>query len=476
MKISKLKIKNLFGISEFEADGKSLKLLGANGTGKTSVLDAIRLALSNKTDREYVVKNGETEGEIFIEFDNGIAIQRKPRTNMTDYKKITENGKEVQRPEEFLNNLFSRMQLNPVQFIELDEKEQNRILLELIKYDWDLNKIEQWFGEIPPAVDYSKTILEVLQQIASEDGFYYQQRRKINGEIKEKKAVVEEMVRSIPEGFNAQKWEAYNIGETYSKIENAIQHNAKIEKAQEMQKNYETKIAAFKSEKETEISKIKQGILDEITVQKTKIASLEAELIAAKERLSKIGENEADKIKVAEANFETNISKYNEELKAFEPFLNKKRINVQELQDEAETANKMKIHLSEHQRMVKINEEIDILIEKSEEFTNKIELARTLPAQILSEAELPLENMTTDGSIVLINNLPVSNLSEGEKLNLCVDVAMKNDKGLQIVLIDGVEKLSSKNRLALFEKCKNAGLQFIATRTTDDSELTVVEL
>ena len=192
--------------------------------------------------------------------------------------------------------------------------------------------------------------------------------------------------------------------------------------------------------------------------------------------MSKIGENEADKIKVAEANFETNISKYNEELKAFEPFLNKKRINVQELQDEAETANKMKIHLSEHQRMVKINEEIDILIEKSEEFTNKIELARTLPAQILSEAELPLENMTTDGSIVLINNLPVSNLSEGEKLNLCVDVAMKNDKGLQIVLIDGVEKLSSKNRLALFEKCKNAGLQFIATRTTDDSELTVVEL
>ena len=113
---------------------------------------------------------------------------------------------------------------------------------------------------------------------------------------------------------------------------------------------------------------------------------------------------------------------------------------------------------------------------KSEEFTHKIELARSLPAEILKEAELPLENMSISGSDVLINNLPVSNLSEGEKLNLCVDVAMKNDKGLQIVLIDGVEKLSSKNRAALFEKCKNAGLQFIATRTTDDSELTVVQL
>lgn len=476
MKISKLKIKNLFGISEFEADGKSLELLGANGTGKTSILDAIRLALTNKTDREFTIKNGETEGEIFIEFDNGVAIQRKPRTNMTDYKKITENGKEVQRPEEFLNNLFSRLQLNPVQFIDLDEKEQNRILLELIKYDWDLNTIEKWFGELPPGVDYSKTILEVLQQIASEDGFYYQQRRKINSDIKEKKAVVEEMVRSIPEGFNAPKWEEYNIGETYSKIENAIHSNARIDKAQEMQNNYETKIAAFKSEKETEITQIKQGTLEEITTQKTRIASLEAELEAAKERLSKIGENEADKIKVAEANFEANISKFNEELKAFEPFLKEKKIDVQALQEEAETANKMKIHLSEHQRMTKISEEIDVLQAKAEEFTNKIELARTLPTQILSDAELPLENMSTDGSIVLINNLPVSNLSEGEKLNLCVDVAMKNEKGLQIVLIDGVEKLSSKNRAALFEKCKNAGLQFIATRTTDDDELTVVEL
>ena len=55
MKIAKLKIKNLFGISEFEADGRSIELLGANGTGKTSVLDSIRLALTNSSDREYIV-------------------------------------------------------------------------------------------------------------------------------------------------------------------------------------------------------------------------------------------------------------------------------------------------------------------------------------------------------------------------------------------------------------------------------------
>ena len=52
----------------------------------------------------------------------------------------------------------------------------------------------------------------------------------------------------------------------------------------------------------------------------------------------------------------------------------------------------------------------------------------------------------------------------------------KNQNGLQIILIDGVEKMSTNLREQLYQKCKDKGLQFIATRTTDDEELTVIEL
>jgi hypothetical protein len=61
--------------------------------------------------------------------------------------------------------------------------------------------------------------------------------------------------------------------------------------------------------------------------------------------------------------------------------------------------------------------------------------------------------------------LPLSNLSDGEKLDLCVDVAISNPKGLQIILIDGTERLDDESRAALYAKCKAKGLQFIATRT-----------
>ena len=73
MKTTKIKIKNLFGISETELDGQSVEITGTNGAGKTSVIDAIRYALTNRSDRSFVLKKGENEGEIIIETDSGEA-------------------------------------------------------------------------------------------------------------------------------------------------------------------------------------------------------------------------------------------------------------------------------------------------------------------------------------------------------------------------------------------------------------------
>lgn len=42
MKTTKITIKNLFGIRETTLDGKSVEISGPKGSGKTSVLDAIR--------------------------------------------------------------------------------------------------------------------------------------------------------------------------------------------------------------------------------------------------------------------------------------------------------------------------------------------------------------------------------------------------------------------------------------------------
>ena len=479
-KITKILIKNLFGISEFEADSKSIELLGGNGTGKTSVLDAIRLALTNRSSRDCIVKRGETEGEIIIETDSGLTITRKPRTNKTDYKSIKQDGKEVQSPEAFLSEIFSELQLNPVAFINMDSKEQNRIILDLIEYKWDLNTIKEWFGEIPQGVDYQKHILEVLQQIAAEDGFYFQQRQNINRDIRNKKAFIEEIMKELPENFNAAKWEAYDLQEIHSKIEKARQHNAQIEKAETLKANYDNKIRGFQAIKELEEQRLLKGLQEREGELKADIAKLQEMLNSAQKELNSLNDVCSDKKAVIEANYEKQVAQFNEELKAFEPYLQQQKINIVPLQEEAAEALKMKQQLPQYNKMLAMNNELAELQADSDEYTRKIELARTLPATILAEANMPLGEMSIDGDQVLIKepngDLPISNLSEGEKLDLCVDIALKNKTGLQIVLIDGVEKLSPINRQHLYDRCKASGLQFIATRTTDDNELTVVEL
>ncbi|MGL5513220.1 MAG: hypothetical protein ACRDBM_08350, partial [Sporomusa sp.] len=127
-------------------------------------------------------------------------------------------------------------------------------------------------------------------------------------------------------------------------------------------------------------------------------------------------------------------------------------------------------------RMCALQADVELLDKETDDLTGKIEKARTLPGEILNTATIPIDNLSVKDGVPLINGLPISNLSDGEKLDLCIDVAIQNPKGLQIILIDGVEKLSTDLRNKLYQKCKDKGLQFIATRTTDNDELTVMEL
>ena len=180
MKTTRIKIKNLFGIAETELDGSSVEITGTNGSGKTSVIDAIRYGLTNQSERDYIIRKGASEGEILIETDTGLYIDRKKRTDKADYKSVKEGGKEVSGPESMLKQLFTPLQLDPVAFIGMNKQEQNRIILDLIEFDWDLNWIREQFGEIPEGVNYDQNILQVLHDIQADNSVYFQTRQDIN--------------------------------------------------------------------------------------------------------------------------------------------------------------------------------------------------------------------------------------------------------------------------------------------------------
>lgn len=473
MKITKIKIKNLFGIKETELDGRNIEVTGTNGTGKTSIIDAIKFALTNDSERDYVIKQGENEGEIIVETDTGLYIDRKKRTGKADYKSIKDGGKDVSGPEAMLKSLFTQLQIEPVAFIQMSKKEQNRLILDLIEFDWDLNWIKEQFGEIPRDVNYEQNILEVLNDIQAKDGYYYKTRQDINRDLRNKKAFVEEIAETIPADYDAEKWEKYDLGDTYRRIEHAKVSNGRIERAKVFKDSYDNKVRGYEAEKEIAVSAEKDKIAAERNELTSSIERLKAEIKAAEDKLSGLNGKLEDKIALAEGQFKEKMAKLDSDIKTADEYISMEPVDTTADEDEVRTAEAMKKHLNEYKRMMSLQEDCDLLKEESEELTEKIELARNLPGRILEEATLPVEGLSVENGQPLIKGLPVSNLSEGEKLELCVDVALSKPNNLQIILIDGAERLSDKNREKLYKKCKDKGLQFIATKTTNDSEMEV---
>lgn len=473
MKTTKIKIRNLFGITETELDGRSVELTGTNGVGKTSVIDALRYALTNKSDRNIIVKQGEKEGEILIETDTGLSIDRKKRTEQADYKSVKENGKEVMAPENFLRQLFTPLQLDPVAFTLMDEKSKNRAILDLIEFDWDLNYINEKFGEIPSWVNYEQNILEVLSDMQSENGQWFKERQNVNRDMRNKQAFIEDIAKDIPANYQAEKWETYDIGAAYKKLEQMKEHNSRIERAKLFRSNYDSKLRKLEADKMIEISAAEKAIATEREILIADIERMKAQIKASEDKLAGLSGTLEDKKELAESHYNEAKTKLDADMSIADDYINKEPYDCTELQAEVNTAEDMKRHLNEYSRMKTMQAELEELKAQSDEYTRKIELARTLPGVILETAKIPIEGFTVQNGIPLINGLPVANLSEGEQLSLCVDVAISKPNGLQVILIDGTEKLSSENREKLYSKCHEKGIQFIATRTTDAAEMEV---
>lgn len=473
MRTTKIKIKNLFGITETELDGRSVEITGTNGTGKTSVIDAFRYALTNQSDRKLIVKEGASEGEIIIETDTGLMIDRRKRNEQADYKSVKENGKEVMSPESFLRQLFTQLQLDPVAFTLMSEKEKNRAILDLVKFDWDLNYIKEQFGEIPDWINYEQNILQVLSDMQSENGEWFKERQNLNRDIRNKIAFNEDIAKDIPANYQAEKWEAYDLGEAYKKLEKMKEYNSRIERAKLFKDGYNDKLRKLEADKIMTIAAEEKAIAAERENLLSDIERMRAEIKACEDKLSTLDGKLKDKTAIAESQYNEQKAKLDKDILTADEYIGKEPVSCDELVAEIAEAEQMKKHLNEYKRMIRMQSEIEELRAQSDEYTRKIELARSLPGTILEIAEIPIDGFTVKDGIPLINGLPVSNLSEGEQLSLCVDVAISKPNGLQVILIDGTERLSAENREKLYNKCREKGIQFIATRTTDSAEMEI---
>lgn len=533
MRIKCLEIKNWIGLSELALNpGKINFLTGHKGSGKTSVIEAIEKAFTNKNRRVEVVRHNEEESTIYIQTDSGMEIDRRIRKSKADYLKIKKPGEAVPQTEAYLRKLINGEIFRPMEFIKKTPDEQAKIILNMLEIPWTMDDINNWFGEIPSETNYEAHILQVLRQIEKN---YYDHRETVNRELRVLEVQVQGIKNELPPNYDGEYWRQQKVQEYYSKVAQAEEINKKIANAKNLIDNLENRIAAIQAEAESEkqglrnsydrkrndIREFKQFLANKIETNTAKIQQVDQKIEQAKDSLElelqqKIQalreeyglkkEQSKQNIQAEAEELKQQIAEHNQSIAAKEQELTnldqleeqqlrgvdlttkerietenakagnartilqeQQEIDIEPLQKQANEVADMQSYLREYDRMADIiKTKLSPKQELSETLTARIEKAREMPMELLKIAAVPIPGVTVDGQgRIRIGQTLISDLSEGEQLELAFRVAKAQCGPLKIICLDGINKINDSDRKWIEKEMQTDEYQYFITQTED---------
>jgi len=145
MKIIKFTAENIKRLRavEITPDGTVQVITGKNAAGKSSVLDAIWLALgggaASKTTTK-PIRAGQDNASVRLDLGD-LVVTRTWTGDKTALKVESQDGAKYSSPQGVLDSLVGRLSFDPLEFTRLDGREQVAALLDLVDLDVDLDQL-----------------------------------------------------------------------------------------------------------------------------------------------------------------------------------------------------------------------------------------------------------------------------------------------------------------------------------------------
>lgn len=137
MKIIQLKaqnFKNLVAI-EINPDGNVVEITGANGAGKSAILDAVFTALTG-TRVEDPIRHGEERAEVNIDLGD-FKVRRIWTEKGERLEVVNKDGDSKKSPQTFLNGIIGKISFDPLAFVAMTPRAQREILKNLVGLDFE---------------------------------------------------------------------------------------------------------------------------------------------------------------------------------------------------------------------------------------------------------------------------------------------------------------------------------------------------
>lgn len=473
MNISLLNLKSCLGIKKLEfSPGKITIIEGAEGTGKTSILESIQRFFWNKSERSGVFVYKDDEGtdekaEIYIDLDDGTTMKKyiNPENKVTTAG-IEKDGMSPKSPEAFLKALVSERQLNPISLIHMEDKELTDLILSLIPIKITEADLKEWLLEIPPFIDCSKHGLQVCKDVVD---VYFNKRTEVNRRIKDLTGETKGEAAKLPKDYDPEAWRNVSLTEKYDAIKaaNDVNGNRQVQQAKIDSKN--TVIDSLRNQAKVAIAEVKQKSADGKKTTEDKIADLKRQISALESELAQADAVCIEKVKTTTEHYKELADAADKEAEEAKKYLdNNPAVDIVPLEAAHEEADNMKSFVRSADNLKVKQDELVAKEIESTKLTEKIEYMRTKPQMLLAKAEMPIEGLSVDGQgNVLINSRPIVNLSGGERIKFAMNIVRATAGPLKIILIDGFEKLSPKGQAEFIQECSGDGFQYIVTKVTD---------
>lgn len=403
MKIESINIKNFKGLESYEGDidGMNVYLIGGNGTGKSSFIEAVWCGLTGKNFPSEPTTDGAKKGLIEIDLGEFIARTKitrgKPIRFELENKEFTkESERFVRSPRSYLESRVGILDFDINKFFTLSDKEQVKYFAKVVNCDFsDLD------SEIEEITESRKFDKKELAQEEAKNNFY------------DKKLAARELI---------------DIVELSKKI-------------------------STEKEKATTYSDIQEGI----ETRKERVLEIDAQILALQiERDGHVGGEGQDPVK----GLSNEISDGNAWLedKDNQPLTGEA---LKELTDELETANETNEKISEAKEAAEAEKKVETLREAIEEANDEIDKKREAKAKRISD-NISIEGLEYDvkGERFLYNGLPFerSQINTAEQLIAGMKIGSMMLKDLKILKVDA-SLIDNNNLSRVHDWAKEEGVE-----------------
>jgi len=406
MQIENVKIQNFKGIESLgvELGGRSVYVVGGNAAGKTSFISAIFLALTGKDMPPSPIKGNALTGKIEVELD-GYAVELSFKKKGKKIEKTlalysTDDGEKLDSPRARLDAIIGNLEFNPFEFMRMQPTPQ-------------LNYFCKVFG-IKGITALNDDIKEI-NEVATFD------KKRLNSLQDQCDVYDPELAKKEP----------VDLSTLSTQYQEAVNHNAKIEKFEGTVSDLKAQKLVLETELAETIEKITKGDAWLSKQSRTDTDAIKTQLDTANDSTAAIATAKQQKKLHDEVD---QIEKTLEQLK--EDKLNKQITK--------------KLLISEYTEKIKgfsYDDELGFMLDGLPFHIDQNNTAAQIVAGLKLGAGLlgDVKIARFEGSLLDQESLDaVSEFAEAEGLQLFVELVDRNEKDLRFEFIEDAETITQK--------------------------------